>query len=167
MPERDILFRTKVKHKGIFDFSETYRILHEWLIDQGYDVEETKYKEVVGSGGARELEIEWAAYRKVSDYFKFELKTRIVVYGMTSVDVEIDGVKQRMNKGQFELEVKSTLIKDYEMRWEGVPFFKFLRGVYDRYVIKDRSLQYEDKLITEMDEFVSQAKSFLALTGKK
>ena len=31
---------------------------------------------------------------------------------MTSVEVEIDGVKQKMNKGQFELEIKSILLKE-------------------------------------------------------
>ena len=167
MVEKDILFRTKVRHIGIFDFKETYRILYEWLVDQGYDVNEKSYKENIGAGGAKELEIEWEAWKKVSDYFRFLLEIKWHPLGMTTVEVEIDGVKQKMNKGQFELEVKSTLIKDYESRWEGVPFFKFLRGVYDKYIIRERVEQYEGKLIGEMDEFVAQCKSFLALTGKR
>jgi len=166
MPEKDILFKTKVKHKGIFDFAELYRILHEWLIDQGYDLNEKKYKEVVGARGTRELEIEWEALRKVSDYFRYLLEVKWHPIEMTDVEVEIEGVKKKMNKGQFEIEVKSTLIKDYEDRWASKPIIKFLRGLYDRYIIKDKIEQYETRLIGEMDEFVGQAKSFLALTGK-
>lgn len=167
MPERDILFKTKVKHKGIFDFAETYRILYQWLIDQGYDLNEKTYKEVLGPGGSRELEIEWEALRKVSDYFRYLLEVKWHPIGMTVVEVEIDGIKQKMNKGQFEIEVKSTLIKDYEDRWGTTPLLRFLRGLYDRYIIKERAEQYEAKLIAEMDEFVNQCKSFLALTGKR
>ena len=59
MAEKDILFKQKIRHTGIFDFKEMYRILYEWLIDQGYDVNEKQYKEVIGAGNAREIEVEW------------------------------------------------------------------------------------------------------------
>lgn len=167
MVEKDQLFKSKVKHTGLFDFKEIYRVLYEWLLDENYDVNEKSYKEVIGAGGAKEIEIDWEATRKVSDYFRFNLAIKWHILGMTSVEVDIDGVKQKMNKGQFELEVKSVLEKDYEDRWANRPFFKFLRTMYDKYLIKERTEQYEGKLITEMDELVNQAKSFLALTGKK
>jgi hypothetical protein len=166
MVERDVLVKSKVKHVGIFDFKETYRILYEWLIDQGYDMNEKSYKEVVQPGNAKEIEIEWEALRKVSDYFRFFLEIRFHTLGMTSIEVEIDGVKQKMNKGQFELEAKCTLLKDYEDRWANRPIWKFLRTLYDKYLIKERTEQFEGKLISEMDEFLGQCKSFLALTGK-
>jgi ribonucleotide reductase alpha subunit len=86
---------------------------------------------------------------------------------MTNVEVEIDGVKQKINKGQFEIVVKSILEKDYEDRWATRPFFKFLRTFYDKYLIKERTERYEAKLILEADEFLNQCKSFLALSGKK
>ena len=65
MAEKDNLIGTKVKHNGMFDFKETYRILFEWLVNHDYDVNEKTYKEVIGSGGAKEIEIEWDATRKV------------------------------------------------------------------------------------------------------
>ena len=167
MPEKDIILKSKIKHNGLFDFKETYRILYEWLLDQNYDVNEKSYKEVIGAGGAKELEIEWEAMRKVTDYFRFWLKIRWHIIGMTSVEVEIDGTKQKINKGQFELEVTCLLEKDYEDRWANKPIWKFLRTFYDRYLIKERTEQFEGKIITEMDEFVSQCKSFLALSGRR
>jgi len=167
MAEKDTLFKTKIKHAGTFDFKETYRILFEWLVDQGYDVNEKSYKENIGAGGAKELEIEWEASRKVSDYFRFIIKVNWHIIGMTSIEVEIDGVKQKMNKGQFELEAKSILEKDYDEKWTSSPFLKFLRTLYDRYLTKERTEQYEGKLIGEFDELVAQCKSFLALTGKR
>jgi len=167
MVEKDALFKSKIKHSGIFDFKETYRVLFEWLMDQGYDVNEKGYKEVIGAGGAKEIEIEWEAYRKVSDYFQFFMAVRWHIMGMTSVEVEIDGVKQKMNKGQFEIEVRTVLLKDYEDRWSTKPIIKFLRTFYDKYLLKERVEQYEGKLIGEMDEFVSQCKAFLNLTGNR
>jgi len=85
---------------------------------------------------------------------------------MTDVEVEKDGVKIKMNKGQVELGIKGYLERDYEKRWEGRAFRKFLRGLYDRYVIKHRIDQYEGKLFGEFDEFSGQMKSFLTLEGQ-
>lgn len=167
MSEKDNILGTKVKHAGVFDFKETYRVMYEWLADQGYDINEKNYKENIGAGGAKEIEIEWEALRKVSDYFRFIIKAKWHIIGMTSVEVDIDGVKQKMNKGQFELEIKCILEKDYESTWEKKPFLKFLRTLYDKYLIKERTDQYEGKLIGEMEDFAAQCKSFLALTGRK
>jgi hypothetical protein len=167
MVERDVLISTKVRHVGLFDFKETYRILFEWFIDQGFDFNEKSYKEVAGAGGAKELEIEWECVRKVSDYFKFYIKTVWKIIGMTSVEVEVDGVKQKMNKGDLTITFSSVLLKDYEEKWSKTPFLNFLRTLYDRYLIKERITAYEMKLITEMEQLVAQAKSFLALTGRR
>ena len=167
MVEEDRLFKTKVKHKGVFDFKETYRVLYEWLVDQGYNLNEKSYKENLGPGGSREIEIEWNAFRNISDYFRFLFKIKWHIMGMTEMEAVIEGEKQKVNKGQFEIEISTILVKDYESRWENRPFFKFLRTMYDRYLIPSRIEQYEGKLLGEMDEFVTQLKSFLSLVGRK
>ena len=56
----------KLRHVGIFDFKEVYRICYEWFINEGYDVAEKSYVEKVGQKG-KEIEIVWVAVRKVSD----------------------------------------------------------------------------------------------------
>jgi len=167
MSEKDPLLKTKIKHKGIFNFKETYNLVYDWLINEGYDLNEKQYKENVLPGGAKEIEIEWEAMRKVSDYFQFVIKVEYHIMGMTEVEVEIDGKKEKMNRGQFEFIIKSVLVKDHESRWENAPFFKFLRTLYDRYLIPSRIENYQGKLIGEVDEIVAQVKSFLNLQGKR
>ena len=41
-----------------------------------------------------------------------------------------------------------------------------MRGVYDRYVIRERIQTYENKLFGEADELIAQAKAFLELEGE-
>ena len=167
MVEKDKLFESNVKHVGIWDFKETYRTLYEWLLNEGYDVNEKTYKEILGPGGEKEIEIEWKAYRKISDYFRFVIEVDWHIMRMTSVEAEIEGVKRKMNKGRIEVKIKTILEKDYEARWEGKAFFKFLRTMYDRYLVPARIESYEEKLIGEGDELVAQLKAYLELVGKK
>ena len=72
-----------------------------------------------------------------------------------------------MNKGQVEVKITAYLEKDYEHRWETTSISKFLRGLYDRYIIRNRIESYEEKIIEEVDELVAQIKAFLELEGKK
>jgi hypothetical protein len=166
MAEKIKLVKSKVRHVGTFDFKETYRVLFEWLIQERYAVDETSYKEVVGPAG-KEVDIFWEATKVVSDYFKFSIGIRFHPLAMTSVEVEIDGVKQKMNKGDFTIETECALIHDQANKWADNNFTKSLRNMYEKFLIKERVEKYEGALIGEFNAMEEFIKSFLVLTGKK
>ena len=62
---------------------------------------------------------------------------------------------------------RAILEKDYEHRWENNPFWKFLRGIYDRYIIRTRIEQYEERLLEEVNEAIAEAKALLAIETKR
>jgi len=166
MVEKDKVFAGKVKYVGIWSFKDVYRFVYDWFIDNDYDLTEKNYSEKVKPDG-KEIEIKWEAMRKISDYFKFTIKADWRILGMTEVEVQKEGAKVKMNKGTIEIKFTAVLLKDYEQRWENTAFLKFLRGVYDRYIIRGRIEQYEMKLFGEVDEVIAQTKSFLAIEGNK
>jgi len=166
MVEIDFISESKVKHDGIFDFKEIYRFLYTAFIDKLYDLEEIAYSEKNSATG-KEIDFHWVASRKISDYFRFKIKIDWLILGMNSVEVTKEGIKTKMNKGALEIKFSCFLEKDYEARWEGTAFLKFLRGVYDDYVIKSRIVDYEHRLLMEMNEFADQAKAFLVLEAKR
>jgi len=67
----------------------------------------------------------------------------------------------------IEIKVTGFLEKDYEHRWETTASAKFMRGIYDRYIIRSRIESYEYKIVEEVDELVAQAKSYLEVEGVK
>ncbi len=166
MAEKDNVFSSKLKQRGFADFKDFYSFTYDWLNGEGYDVSEIKYDEKV-LGDTKDIKIEWEAVRKISDYFKFSMKINWTILHLKEVEVQRDGKKVKTDSGEFEIKLKGILIKDYENKWEDHPFWKFWRGVYDRYIIRTRISQYEDKLFEECDEFLAQCKSFLALEGKR
>ena len=165
MVESSEVFSGKVKHKGIFDYKQLYSFCYTWLVDKGYLLLERTYSEKIGAEG-KEVEIEWECFKKISDYFRFKLKIKWLILRMKDVEVEKDGNKVGMNKGEPEIKVTAYLEKDYESRWEGHPFWKFLRDLYNRYIIRGRIDDYEARVHGEADEFLAQVKAYLALEGK-
>ena len=69
--------------------------------------------------------------------------------------------------GEIEIKVSGILVRDYQGKFEKDATRKFLRGIYEKWVIPARIEHYEDKIIGQCDEFLSQAKAYLDLEGKK
>ena len=166
MAEKDTIFKGKVKQAGLFDFKELYSFAYDWLNSAGYNVKESSYGEKV-AGDAKDIDVNWEAKRKISDYFKFVIKMDWKILGMKKVKVKKEDKEISMNSGLIEITFKAILVKDYESKWEDHPLWKFLRGIYDRYIIKSRIDDYEGKLSEETDELIAQCKSFLAIEAKR
>jgi len=167
MVEKDKLVATKIKYNGIFNFTDFYKFCYEWLRDEtGLVISEDKYSEKL-TGDSKGVEIEWTGKRKLTDYFGFEVKVSIRIIGLTSIEVTEGTKKIKTNKGIVELSIKGTLLRDYDGKFEKNAFQKFLRGVYERYVIKSKVDQFEEKVMSECDDFLSQAKAYLDLMGKR
>jgi len=167
MVEKEVIFGSKIKNTGPVNFKEFYRFCYDWLTDESnLIVIEEKYVEKI-SGDIKAMDIVWTGFRKITDYFKFEIKVTWRITNMREIEIVKDGKKVKMNDGAVEIKVKGTLIRDYESKFEQSAFKKFLRGVYEKWVIPSRIEQYEDKLIEDADEFLDQAKAYLDLEGQK
>lgn len=166
MGEKEKVAEMKIKHSGVFDFREVYSFIYTLLSDGEYSVEEKNYAEKT-KGDQKEIEVNWMAKRKVSDYFRFIIKVDLRTFRMTNAEVVKDGVKTSTNKGDFEVKFTAFIDKDYENRWENTAFLKFLRGLYEKYIISSTIGSYAGMLEDETTSMVNQTKALLDLSGKK
>ena len=167
MIEEDTIFSSKIKYGGIFSFEDFYKFSYSWLTDEvGLNIAETKYSEKL-SGDSKNIDIEWAGVRKLTDYFKFKMMVKFKIEGLKKVEINQNGAKVETNKGSVEVAIKGILIRDYAGKFETSAFKKFLRSIYEKWVITSRINEFEDKIIGDSDEFLSQAKAYLDLEGKR
>jgi len=167
MPEKETIFSSKVKYSGIFSFKDFYKFCYDWLKEEtGLDVIENKYAEKI-EGVTKKIEVEWSGNKKITDYFKFEAGISIKAEGLKEVEITEGGAKIKTNQGSIEVGIKGVLVRDYEGKFETTAFKKFLRGVYEKWVIAERISQYKTKISEDCDKFLNQAKAYLDLEGKK
>jgi hypothetical protein len=165
MVQKKLLLKGKLKHTGFWNYQQLYNFCFDWLRTEGYKLKEILYNEKIQANG-REVIIEWEAKKKVTDYFQNLIKIKWHILGMKDAEVEQDGKKIKTQKGEVAFEYEVSLIKDYEERWEDRPFWKFLRGVYEKHVIRTTVDEYEDRLEDEANDFFSEIKAFLDLQGR-
>ncbi|HED06383.1 MAG TPA: hypothetical protein ENI61_06840 [Ignavibacteria bacterium] len=167
MAEKDTIFSSKIKYGGIFSFPDFYNFSYKWLTEEtGLMIFEKKYDEKL-EGDSKKIQIEWAGGKKLTDYFKFEIKVKFKITGLKKVEITQNGKKIETNKGSVEVKVDGIIVKDYQGKFETTAFLKFLRGIYEKWVITSRINEFENKIIGDSDEFLSQAKAYLDLEGKR
>lgn len=160
------IFKEKLKHKGFFNYSDYYNFCYNWLKDEGYSIAEDEYTEKL-AGNGKEIVIKWKATKKISDYLKNEIKVEWHILGLTDAEAQMEGKTVKTNKGEVKITVTATLIRDYESRWDTSPTMRFMRDVYDRYIIRESVKKYEDRLEDKAKDYIEQLKSFLNLESKK
>ena len=167
MPEKETIFSSSIRFNGIFSFKDFYNFCFQWLTEEtGQEISEKKYKEKL-SGEQKEIKIEWEGGRKLTDYFKFEINVKFEVTQLKEVEITQGREKIKTNKGDIKINVKGILVRDYNGKFESSAWKKFLRGIYEKWVIPSRIEQFEDKIAGDCNEFLSQTKAYLDLEGKK
>ena len=164
---KDIIIKEKFEHTGIFSFDAAYAYAYNWFKDESFKVIEEKYKEKLVGTSEKEIEFEWTCTKRISDYFKEEIRIKQKTERMSEVEVEIDGKKKKTNKGKMEMEIKGTLISDPDSKWDASPWYTFLRDVYSKYVISGRVDKMEDEVEDDVIDFKEKMKEFLEITGKR
>ncbi len=167
MAEEDKVFTSKIKYKGIFNFTEFYKFCYQWLTDEtGLLIAEDKYKEKL-MGDVKNIDVEWTGKKDMTDYFRFKCSVTFKIVALGNTEITQDGKKVKTNTGEIEVTVKGYLVKDYKGKFENNAFQKFLRSIYEKMVIPSRVDEFQDKVIDDCGDFLAQAKAYLDLEGKR
>lgn len=167
MAESQNIFDSKIKYNGIFDFPEFYQFCYDWLTEEtSLDLAEEKYSEKL-EGNSKNIDIEWAGVRNMSDFFRFKVKVKFKIIKLEKVEINKGGVKVSTNKGTVEVSTKGDLVRDYKGKFEKNAFQIFLRNIYEKWIIPGNIDAMEGKLFGDCDTFLGQAKAFLDLEGKR
>ena len=165
MAIRTQLFKSKVKHVGIFGFKELYEFCYNWVMTEiePANFDEKVYSEkVIGDG--KNIDIEWEFEKILGPYFKYEVKLIFKTIMMKDVEINRDGKKIKTNNGEIGVEVTGTLVHDYANKFEDGAW-KAWRTIYEKWIIPGRIEALEGKTISDLDEILIQTKAFLDLEG--
>ncbi len=168
MVEKETIFSSTVKYTGVFSFVDFYKFCYEWIKEEtGMDpLSEVKYEEKL-KGDEKEILIKWKGEKELTDYFRFDAEVKFEIKKLKNIEIEQGGKKIKTNEGSVKINIKGILIKDYKGKFEMSAFNKFLRSIYEKWVIPARIEEYEGKIAGSCDEFLGQAKSYLDLEGKR
>lgn len=150
----------KVRHRGVFDLNNIYNSLAYYLSDYGLCKDlgslEKRYAEKM-NGPVKNLEFEWETSKKPegSTYFKYVIKMKFLILGLSDIEIQKGDRKVKANKGDFEVKITAYV----ESGGEEFDKLGFLGQIYANYVIRKRLDEYKIDLyskVYKLQDFVKR-----------
>jgi hypothetical protein len=132
--DAQIAFR--LKYKGVFDYDKLSTFIINWLQARKYHINEKKHKHKMSCPHGFEVERVIEAWRKVDDYFRYNVFVTFFLWDAFEVDAVKHGKKVKLWNARMELQIGFQVVCDYSGKWETNPFYEKLRNFYDQYIIK-------------------------------
>ena len=169
MVEKNRIIQKQFSYTGLFRYKEFFRTLDFWLRDKFYDKKEKGSAEYRYHDNSKQIQLLFAPWKKVTDYYKITLRIEVLVREMKEVEVEIDGKKQRLNHGTVDVSLTGFLILDYDDRLEKreQPFLLFLRDMFHRYVYGYITKKYTEMVVDDLTDLENSLRSYLNTFTKK
>jgi hypothetical protein len=167
MTEKKILIdRKPVIYEGIFRMDELWGILSRFIKSRGMFIIEMRNEEKVLPNG-KNVFIEIAPYRKLSDYLKKIIEIELHAQRVRDVVVTVDGRKQKYQHGEVEIKFSAIMESDWRSRWEGTGFYFLLRTLIDKFVRYDIIRQAENETVKECLDLQDEVKAYLNMSRFK
>jgi hypothetical protein len=136
--------RQRMHYEGMFVIRDLYKTIDEYYEEKDYNKREILNAEIVKDNGERFIEIIFEPWRKISDYAKSVIKTRMLLENVKEVEIEKDGLKRVVNQGKIQFVFDVYAETDYP-EWEndGMGMWgkssphTFIRILFDRYFFKN------------------------------
>ncbi len=163
MVERKLLVDEEtIEYEGLFNLIELYSIIDDFLKLKGYDKFESLNEESVYPSG-KEIHILIDPTKWHTDYVRKVLKVNILMKKVKEVETEVDKVKVKLNQGKISIEFSAFLETDWEGRWEQKPIYYFIRTLFDKYIYRKHTDDFESEIVSDCHELREKMGSFLNL----
>ncbi len=157
MAETDyVISGIMIKKSGVIDLRETYKLMKEWFFQRRYDFIENEYNDKELEEG-KNIFIKWSSEKKVDDYTKMIID--VTFRGNKLEEVKVGN--RNLLKGNVSILFESYVYKDYEDNWEKNPVSKFIREVFDKFIVKQHFDKIHKDLRAETYSIFDEVKRYL------
>ena len=163
MPERDYVTEPfKVTFSGTVPFDTLYKTIHKWFTQTyKYDSFDEKEHKTLKTPQGKNLFFKWQSKRIMTDYIIYVIDLEVVIKNM--VEVKRKESNEKCYKGDYTFTFSGFIMKDYEDTWSRYAFVKFMREVYDKFLIGSKMIGFEKELLSDMNKLRAELKAFLNL----
>ncbi len=160
MPESEVVYEeVKFKWKGSLDMARMYKELHEWLIGEDFNLQETHYAEKMKPRG-KTIEINWTCKWKRTDYFLWKIDLTFYSYNIQDIEVEKDGKKIKLQNAIHSVRFKSTLITNNSDDFQNDSLrHKF----YKKFIMAEKIEEEKIELFKVSHDLAQEIKLFMEL----
>ncbi|MCH9030580.1 MAG: hypothetical protein IH819_13485, partial [Bacteroidetes bacterium] len=149
----------RLNYTGPFNANDLFKHITAFVNERGFDLKVDKEFEQNTKTG-KQMEWQIIPWKRISDYTRHHIKVRILVYDYNKVDAVVDKKKVKVGNGRVVIYIDGYMELDQEHRWETIPFFQFLRTIYNNFVYKVYTERFEQRLSYDIHHLYNTIEQF-------
>ena len=157
-----LINKKKFTYEGLFSVKELYEKIDAFKNEHGYTKKEIIGGEFVKKDG-RTMTHRFELVKPLSEYATSILHIQMKLFNVRDVIVEREGIKRNLNQGKIEFITDAYHEADFEHRWENKPGFFFIRVLFDKYLFKPFTTDYDGIIAKDYHTFINEIKAHLNL----
>ena len=157
-----LIDKKEIKYSGIFSVNDLYTLIDDLTKKNGYIKKEYNNRETIKKDG-RSVNIRFEIRRKMSDYATSVIQMKILLDNIKDLDIEKEGTHMNRNQGDVRIIFDAYLENDFEHKWENTPGFFFVRVLFDKYIFKPFTTDYQGIVMKDYNMFKDEITAFLNL----
>ncbi|MFT4297784.1 MAG: hypothetical protein ACMXX5_01185 [Candidatus Woesearchaeota archaeon] len=163
MVERLILAdKSKIAYEGIFIVRELYEKVDYFTEFRGYQKRELSSSETITKTGRKILH-KYELWKQLSDYSRSVIRINMTLDEVKDIEIEKEGLKKHANQGKTTILMDAVLENDFEHRWENKPGFFFMRVLFDKYIFKPFTTDYQGFVMRDFTDLRNELSAILNL----
>lgn len=156
---RLVVDHLRFNYTGPFNANELIKHIYAFLKERGFDMLQLKDFEQNTQTG-KHMEWQVRPWKKISDYGRFWPNIRVLIKDYHKVDAVVDRKKVKIGNGHVIIYIDGYLELDEQQRWETIPFFQFLRSLYNHFFYRIYSERFEQRLSYDMHHLYYSIEQF-------
>ena len=149
----------RLNYNGPFDANALYRHITAFVKEMGFDLETQKEFEHNTQTG-KHMEWQIRPWKQISDYLRYIIKMRILIHNYNKMAAVVDKKKVKIGSGKVVIYLDGYVNLDQQDRWEHIPFFQFLRTIYNKFIYKVYTERFEQRLTHDMNHLYHTIEQF-------
>jgi len=166
MGETRIVGTKSLVYSGLLNVRELYAVINEYYDAKSYDKEEKQNREIVTEQG-KDVYVELKRCKEVSDYYKISAGMKIMIRKLVDVEVEVDGRKKNLKKGEVTIKFKNSLESDWAGKWQGWPLYFFITLFAEKFFNRSNHNRFINEINDDVDGVYKRISGYLNLQNYK
>jgi hypothetical protein len=151
----------QVNYEGIFSLKDLLTMIDSYLRRKGYAKKVESHNEKFTEKG-KSLNLKLRPFKKAKSN-KLEIQLWINISELTDIQKKVDGVNINMNKGKVNIVIDCFVLFDMRGKWEARAEYTFIRTLFDKFLFRSKSKDYEGMVKADAVELKNEIASFLNL----
>jgi hypothetical protein len=151
----------QVNYQGIFNLGDLLAMIDGFFKKKGYVKKIESHGESVTEKG-RSINLRLRPFKQIKAN-KLEVQVWVNITELTDLNKKIDGIPVSLNKGKVNISIDCFVLYNMRGQWEARAEYTFIRTLFDKFLFRSKSKDYEGMVKSDAVELKNEIASFLNL----